>query len=199
MDLPGDLKADIDAIMRTGGEINDLGWGEGAAGNISILRKKECGNAEPLEVHRLVPLLRKIRGWTVVMSRSGSSFKELYSDPEGSLGIYRIPSSGGEVHLIWGSGPPTTEMMAHLLTYDRIGDDGAAIIHIHPPPGFRLRDPSGVKVIPPLPPGSMELAVETANSAAGKCVILWEGHGLVSIANGPEKALEELISILDAR
>ncbi len=114
--------------------------------------------------------------------------------------------------------PPeaSSEAAMHVEVYRRVASIGA-IVHAHPPavlaltlawPSDPAPDPSllaegevvlaAVGVIPPLPPGSRELASAAAATLTGTPVAVMLHHGAVAVAPTPLQALErmELLELL---
>lgn len=110
----------------------------------------------------------------------------------------------------------SSEVAMHVEVYRRVVGIGA-IVHAHPPAVLALTlawpaDPApdasllaegeavlaAVGVIPPLAPGSQELAAAAAATLAGTPVAVMLHHGAVAAAQTPQQALErmELLELL---
>ena len=179
------------SICDTARELEARGWAKGFFGNISInLGRPDIGGMIIRGLYHHYLPVEDIIGCTLLITRSGSTMSEISRDPGSHVGAYRI--SKGSLDLIWGEGPPTSEIGSHLLIH-RIGTT-RGIIHCHLDNMGRIEkgevQRNGFGWVGKLEPGSPELA-EATNEAAGRYdTIIWEGHGVICFAGDLQKALD---------
>ena len=181
----------ISSICDAARELEARGWAEGFFGNISInLGRPDIGSMDLRGLYHHDLPVENIIGCTLLITRSGSTMSEVSRDPGSHVGAYCI--SKGSLDLIWGEGPPTSEIGSHLLIHG-IGP-AKGIIHCHLDNMGRIEkgevQRNGFGWVGKLEPGSPELA-EATNEAAGRYdTIIWEGHGVICLAGDLQKALD---------
>lgn len=119
--------------------------------------------------------------------------KEVMERPLLNIGAYRI-EQGSSMSLIYGVGPPSSEIAAHLEIYKALLLDEISILHFHDDPLLErissISDPPDwIRMIPELLPGSLELAKTSAEEASSSRLLVWRGHGLTVISESIEDAI----------
>lgn len=190
------LVKNIEAIMKTAGRLVELGWAESFFGNISVL-------IDPIDEHLDIissfpaPVeIPVLNGLDILVTRTTSTMEEVANSPEESIGLYRI--NGRSLDLLWGAGPPSSELSSHLLSYST--GRGQAIVHCHMDDVHRLDHnsckehplPKWVKVIGEIEPGSIELAEATRDAIQYHDTILWKGHGALAMTEDLRTCLDRL-------
>jgi rhamnulose-1-phosphate aldolase len=102
-----------------------LGWNERNGGNISlIIDEEEAAQYLDTGASRRNFDTRfdasELAGRIFALTRTGSYFKNVETDPEHNLGIIRINRDGAGASLLWGfsgDGKPTSELPAHLRSH----------------------------------------------------------------------------------
>jgi ribulose-5-phosphate 4-epimerase/fuculose-1-phosphate aldolase len=162
----------LDEFARVARALDAHGWAEGNAGNLS----------------KLMP------DGTIIITGAGTTMAQVATETKRSL--VRLDAEGEKIS---GYYEPSSEVLAHLLTYRAVRDSRAqitALVHTHSPRllAWLSLDPrpqlakdklpeGGVAVNPYFPPGSRELAEASAKAAAsGADLIVWEKHGVIALA-----------------
>jgi rhamnulose-1-phosphate aldolase len=75
----------------------------------------------------------------ILLTATGSSFRELEQAPERNLGVIEVEENGRRYRTVWGyrdGGKPTTELLPHLRAHAariKTGqDEDRAVLHTHP-------------------------------------------------------------------
>ncbi len=187
------------------------------------------GEALGLRIRRaLAEAMRLLHGRGLVNTRGGNASARLRL-PDGTEFIYITPSGAAKPlldpmsiavvspagHRYWGR--PSSELPLHLAVY-HANPRATAVLHAHNPStvqAARLHldlDPGllGVEAkyyigdcishIPPLPPGTEELAAAAAEALRKCSVAVMEGHGAVAVGENPDpvKAVYEALDRLEA-
>jgi ribulose-5-phosphate 4-epimerase/fuculose-1-phosphate aldolase len=193
----------LDAIARVATQINLKGWAEANAGNASV---------------NLTHLLPETgRAWYLV-SRSGSRYREIASNPLDGLILVSIGPDGQQVHPT--GARPTSEWGCHLGLQEHLaalGGECRTVLHAHPDSvilasqldafsgeerlnalmrealaEFPLFMPDGIAFAPSAAPGSEELALCSLQAIGTRKALIWQGHGLVCAGKTPDEALDNL-------
>ena len=131
--------------IRTANDGWEQGWHERNGGNLSYRMKKEevdqvkdyfNENHEWNEIGTNVP---KLAGEFFLVTGSGKYFRNIILDPEDSLAIIEIDSTGSKYQIRWGlvnGGRPTSELPSHLMNHEvKVEETNGAhrvIYHAHP-------------------------------------------------------------------
>jgi rhamnulose-1-phosphate aldolase len=200
-----------------------LGWNERNGGNISLLL--ETGAAEryldggkPPGRINLGFDCRELAGRFFALTRTGSYFKNVESNPEHNLGIIRINSDGTGADVLWGfsaGGAPTSELPSHLLSHiTRLRADSAhrvvmhchatntvAMTFVHPLDEKEFTRtlwrmiteciivfPDGVGVLPWMLCGNDAIGKATAEKMKNFRVCVWAQHGVFAAGRCVDEA-----------
>ena len=170
----------LDEFAYVARALAEHGWGVDNAGNLS----------------QLMP------DGTVIITGAGTTMAEVAVDPGRAL--VHIDAGGEKLA---GYYEPSSEVLAHLLTYEAVRGSRPhikALVHTHSPLllGWAAYDPrpelptnelpeGGIAVNPYFPPGTRELADACAEAAAeGASLIVWEKHGVIALARTLSAGLE---------
>ncbi len=199
----------ISSLAKAAGIIHTQGWAEANAGNVSIKLGK-----------LLQPYLREAGfgdsvspdEWYLV-SRTGSRYRELAEDPQQALMLIR---AGEREEYTPSFAQPTSEWRCHRQLHEKNSHpEHSCILHTHPTelialsstklyadeqllnrtlynllPELNIFLPAGIATTPFAPAGSAELAELSCCHIAGKQALIWERHGLLVLAEDPDKALD---------
>jgi len=184
---------------------------------VSGVELDEARASAVVEVMRLAYLrgLTQVKGGNVSFADRARGV--IYITPSG---VPKYSLKPGDVAIVTFEGErvrgvPSVEFMMHLQIYRRIGES-QAIVHVHPPYTLALVG-SGIQLelgylseaklkvrcytrVPPLKPGSLELAEATAKALAetGCNVAILDDHGVVAYSPlDPFDALDTVESIED--
>jgi rhamnulose-1-phosphate aldolase len=132
----------IDSVARTSRDLWLRGWAERNAGNLSLRLSPDDlagvdlreGAWTDLAVH-----LPELAGDRLLLTATGSYFRELARDPDRNLGVVEVDGNGRRYRVVWGyrnGGGPTSELLPHLRIHAgriRTGQEaGRAVLHTHP-------------------------------------------------------------------
>ena len=132
----------VTMIGKTAANMYRLGYDERNSGNISILLD-ESEVAQYLDlrlVKREIPIgfdAKELAGRILIVTASGSYFKNIAEMPAENLGIIRISPDGKTAELLWGlngGGRLTSEFPAHVMSHiSRLSVDpnNRVILHCH--------------------------------------------------------------------
>lgn len=180
-------------------KLRDHGWAKGSSGNMSI-RLRTPSPGDPGKLSYKAPLkVPELEGSRLLITKAGSTMEEIIGDPEGSLGLFEYHE--GKLDLVWGSGPPTSELSSHLLILSM--KKGNIVIHCHMDAVERFssnhpegRTPSGgFGSVGWFEPGSSELAFATMNAMKEHDTVLWMGHGAISCAGSVDECMGNLLEL----
>lgn len=147
-------------------------------------------------------LSQLMRDGTIIVTGAGTTMAEVAVDPGRAL--VQIDAEGEKLA---GYYEPSSEVLAHLLTYEAVRESRphiTALVHTHSPallvwasldprpelPKGKLPE-GGIAVNPYFPPGTRELADACAEAAAeGASLIVWEKHGVIALARTLSAGLE---------
>ena len=193
------LTRKIDEIRDSAKKLVDMGWAESFFGNISVLMDPIEEDLEVLDTYQSPVEVQELIGLDILITRASSTMEEVANSPEAAVGLYRIGGKGLE--LLWGNGPPSSEISSHLLAYST--GRGQAIIHCHMDDVWAVTSsvirvnppPSGIGIVGELEPGSIELAEATMDALHDNDTIIWRNHGAISMTDGLSKCLEKLTGL----
>jgi len=179
--------------------LRDHGWAKGSSGNISI-RLSTPFSGDPGKLYYNAPLkVPELEGSHILITRAGSTMEEVIGDPEGSIGLFGYHE--GKLDLVWGSGPPTSELSSHLLILSM--KKGNVVMHCHMDAVLRFSSnhpggrtlPGGFGSVGWFEPGSPELAFATMNAMKEHNTVLWMGHGAISCAGSVDECIGNLLEL----
>ncbi len=217
-----EVPALIRRITRIAGWIYSKGWAEANAGNISVrVDRTDDIPIDPQGPPRELPFpMRELDGARFLISGTGRRMREAAETPDQYVGLIRIVDGGTRYRLLWGAGPATSELPAHLGIHAmaaRARPRIRAVIHTHPTdiialshlpdlqdekalndilfrlhPETRVHLPGRIARIPYNIPGSAELGLATAAALRFHDVVLWCLHGVVAVADRLDRALDRI-------
>ncbi len=199
----------INRLCKVAQVIHQQGWAEANAGNVSL----RLGSM-------LLPYLEEAgfsktflcQQWYLV-SRSGSRYRDLADKPETALMLIGV----GEREFYFPiDAVPTSEWLCHKLMHENNDcGDLACLLHTHPTevialsnlpiyenqevlnttlfdilPELEIFLPAGIATAHYAKAGSPILAEISCNRIEDKHVLIWEKHGLIVLAENPDKALD---------
>lgn len=204
-----------------------LGWDERNGGNISLMLDAEDEKlfAGKTPVRRIpIPFSAKeLIGKFFMVTGTGKYFKNVLSDPENNVGIFRISDSGDMAELFWGyadGGKFTSELPAHLMSHIarlKVDPENRVVMHSHPTNLLAMtyvheQDsdkfthtlwqmstecivvfPDGIEVLPWMLCGTNEIGVATAEKMSASRVVVWSMHGIY----GAGKTLDETFGLVE--
>ncbi|HIU24442.1 rhamnulose-1-phosphate aldolase [Olsenella sp. Marseille-QA0557] len=191
----------------------DKNWDEANGGNITYLLTDE----EVAELGYTPGAGRKVdlkvpdgvRGKYVLVTATGSYFRELRDDPDHLLGICYIPEEGDYYEIAYGleDNRPTSEFPAHLATHAaRLAVDPEqrvvmhnhatnvlAMTHVGPTdekeftlalwriiPEAIVLFPEGIGLVPFMVCGTQDIADATLEKMKDRRFVVWQYHGVFS-------------------
>ena len=213
--------------VRTLTEMYRHGWDERNGGNLSLLLDEEdvCGFLDPENVLRVIPTgfgESSLDGKYFLVTGTGVYFRNVETDPEGSLGVVRLKNGGREADLLWGlrGGNVTSEFPAHMMSHAaRLRTDGKnrVVMHCHPADLIAMtyvhsldeREftrtlwkmstecvvvfPDGVNVLPWMLCGTNEIGEATAEKMKTARLVVWAQHGIY----GAGRDLNETFGLIE--
>lgn len=199
----------LERVREVAGQINRAGWAEANAGNISINITDIATPVYPYGKEG-----EQVR-WYIV-SRTGSRYRDLARYPLPHLLL--ISLSDGAETVYPPDANPTSEWTCHRLLQQRLNNahsDCRVVLHAHPDsvillsqldiykqpvllnkalrkalPEFALYLPEGVATAQYAPPGSQELANCSLDAIGNARALIWQGHGLLTLAPDCDLALD---------
>lgn len=218
----------IKEMIETITNLYRLGWDERNGGNISILiDEEELKNyLNPMNSIRKIPLDFKadnLKNCCFLVTGSGKYFKNIAREPEESLGIIRVNSSGDGLDLLWGFSDgslPTSELPTHLMTHQsrlKIDSNHSVVMHNHATHLLAMSFtheldekeltktlwrmcteclvvfPEGVGIISWLVPGTNQIGIETAKKMENVRIVLWPFHGIYGVG----KDLDDVFGLIE--
>ena len=204
------------------------GWDERNSGNISVLLTEQeiAGYVDPSAVLRTIPVdfrAPELAGRYLLVTASGSYFKNISRDPARNLGLVRVSADGDAAELLWGfsgGGTVTSEFPAHLMSHAaRLDVDPAqrVVMHCHPTNLLAMsyvhyldeREftrtlwrmctecvfvfPDGVNVLPWMVCGTPEIGMATAEKMKTARICVWAMHGIYAVG----KSLDEAFGLIE--
>ena len=204
----------------------DKNWDEANGGNITYL----LTDAEVAELGYTPGTGRKVelevpagvRGKYVLVTATGSYFRELRDDPDHLLGIVYVPEEGDYYEIAYGleDNAPSSEFPAHLATHAaRLAVDPEqrvvmhnhatnvlAMTHVGPTnekdftlalwsliPEAIVLFPEGVGLVPFMVCGTQEIADATLEKMKDTRFVVWQYHGVFSAG----KSLHDAFGLLE--
>ncbi len=218
----------IKEIALTADNMYRLGWDERNGGNISYLVPEEevARYFDTTKVLREIPLgfdASALKGKYFLVTGTGKYFKNVKSDPETNLGLFRISNDGKSAQLLWGykdGGKFTSELPAHLMSHIerlKVDPENRVIMHTHPTNLLAMTYvhdldtdkfthtlwqmstecivvfPDGVEVLPWMLCGTTEIGEKTAEKMKSARVVVWALHGIY----GAGKTLDETFGLIE--
>ncbi len=221
-------------FVKTASNMYRLGWDERNGGNISyLLKEEELKDYLDLgKVIRVIPMagiLKSDLDFTPLIEKyflvtgTGKYFKNVESNPENCLGIFRIAQDGKSVELLWGyqdGGRFTSELPAHLMSHMarlKVDKENRVVMHCHPTNILAMTYvhpldeksfshtlwtmstecvvvfPEGVGVLPWMLCGTDEIGIATAKKMNDFRIVLWANHGIY----GAGKNLDETFGLIE--
>ncbi len=187
-----------------------------------------------MEWKSLPVTITDMAGEYVFTTVSGTYFIDMDHMPEGKFCICEVSSSGDSYRVVWGGSKPTSELCGHLLSLAVLKGLGArrAVYHAHPqnivalsyilsPDDKTFSEaiwesetecafvlPDGLGVLGFYVPGTLELAIATADKLKQYSAVLWSFHGIFAtgssiasafgLAHAVEKAAEIKLKVLSS-
>ncbi len=194
-------------------------WSEAAGGNMSIRLDALAKLHE--DDHIKLPIeVPYLAGKAVLLSGSGTRAREIGTNAEPHIGLYKIADDGRHYGWIAGNHNPSMELPAHFAIHNALEQfrpEDKAILHTHPAslialchvPGFdngqtisdkilslqseaRLILPEGIGFVEHELPGSLELGLRSAEQVARHHLVLWQYHGLLATGETLAGAFDKL-------
>ncbi|MCH5209267.1 MAG: rhamnulose-1-phosphate aldolase [Oscillospiraceae bacterium] len=213
---------------KTAANMYRMGFDERNSGNISIiLDENEVGEYLDLSgVIRGIPLdfdAKALGGKILIVTASGSYFKNIADAPEENLGIVRISPDGKTAELLWGlkgGGRLTSEFPAHIMSHAaRLSADNEnrVVLHCHPTNILAMTFvhelderkfthtlwqmctesimifPDGIGLLPWMVCGTNEIGIATAEKMKEFRLVIWAMHGIY----GSGKTLDEAFGLIE--
>jgi rhamnulose-1-phosphate aldolase len=221
--MGGILKAPfMKELIRTCSTMFRLGWNERNGCNISVIvEEDEAAKYLDTGVHlRNFDLsidAAELEGRIFAVTRTGSYFRNVKTDPEYNLGLIRI--NQGRASLLWGfsgGGLPTSELSSHLRSHIvrlRQNKNHRVVTHCHATNTLAMTFvhslddrsftrtlwkmmteciivfPEGVGVLPWMICGNDEIGRATAEKMEKYRICLWAQHGIFAAGNSLDEAL----------
>lgn len=218
----------VKELAATADNMYRHGWDERNGGNISYLIPEE-EVAEFIninQVRRIIPLgfnANELVGKYFLVTGTGKYFKNVNSDPETNLGLFRIAKDGLSAELLWGyadGGKFTSELPAHLMSHIerlKVDPENRVVMHTHPTNLLAMTYvheldtnkfthtlwqmstecivvfPDGIEVLPWMLCGTNEIGVATAEKMKSARVVVWAMHGIY----GAGKTLDETFGLIE--
>lgn len=218
----------VTEIGKTAGNMYRLGYDERNSGNISILLDENTVS-EYLDlrfVKREIEIgfdAKELAGKILIVTASGSYFKNIQSTPAENLGIIRISADGSKAELLWGlngGGKPTSELPAHIMSHiSRLSadHDNKVILHCHPTNLLAMTFvheldekkfthtlwqmctesimifPDGIGLLPWMVCGTNEIGEATAEKMREFRLVVWAMHGIY----GSGRTLDEAFGLIE--
>lgn len=214
-----ELGAGLRQVLKDVAEISqyiwESGWSASCGGNLSVdvtdLLNSDEGVAPDTWDAALPVAMPELAGRSLLVTVSGSRFRDVPRRPEHTLLIMQISSMGDQYRVLWGAegnGRPTIELLPHLKVHGSLRSRGMpqlAVLHTHPQHLIAMthlpeyRNPDFVRVLQTsqttakvflregvgmtrfMPMGSEQLAERTVDLLRGRRAVIWERHGCLAI------------------
>jgi rhamnulose-1-phosphate aldolase len=213
------MKADelYGEIARTASHLASMGWAEANAGNISILLPPGADALEGRTLSEKLPRqVEGLAGRTILVTVSGSRFRNAAVRPERSIVPVKVSLDGCSIERPDGSAPPTSELGTHLMVHALApgrGQETTALVHTHSTsmlalsscdlPSELLEDairrahpeisillPRGVRLLEMMAPGSWDLGEATAKLFGSADCVVWRKHGILGFGGDVDSACD---------
>lgn len=206
----------LDDVAAAARMLVERGWAEANAGNLSF---RAAGSSFRRGTRIELPVsVPSLTGQSLIIKRAGVRMRDLADAPApGLCAVFIIGPRAAQVV----SGPPSSELAAHLAAHARLAVARAAdrvLLHTHPTdlaalsllvdhrrlPGLLARVHTEAPVLLEgrltalrfALPGSVELAGATASALARYQAVVWPAHGIA--ASGPDFASAlDLVELAD--
>lgn len=199
------------------------GWDEANGGNISYLLtddearslKYVPGTGRKLTLVEGIP--DAIRGKYILVTATGSYFREIKDDVEHLLGVIYLPEQGNDYEIVAGlvDNRPTSELGSHITTHAvrlAVDPDQRVVMHNHATHVLAMthtgptneRDftvalwrmitegvvvfPDGVGLIPWCVAGTPQIAKETNERMKTRRCVVWQYHGVFTAGDSMHDA-----------
>lgn len=220
----------MDIIKETTEILNLLyehGWDERNGGNLSYLLEEDEVKkiTDPNHIIKTFKYdfdLSSLNGYYVLITKTGSYFKNMKKEPEKNLGILKVMPNN-TLGLVWGyseGGAPTSEAPTHLKCHiERLKVDPLhrLVIHCHPTNIICMTHicplddkfftetlwkmqtesivvfPEGIGVLPWILCGGEKIGIATADLMAEYRSVIWAQHGLFSTG----RDLDEVFGLIE--
>ncbi len=179
-----------------------MGWGHGSTGNLStLITSRITTRMPPAENFGTDLFLPQLEGKHLLITRSGSRFSDVFQEPEENLGLFRFERGGSSVSLLWGAGPPSSELPTHMFLYAHKTRSINSILHCHldevpridPIMEGQSRElPDWVTWVQDIPFGTVELAQVTLQEIGERDTVYWKEHGVLTASSDLESALNAM-------
>lgn len=198
------------------------GWDEYNGGNVSYRLTENQINSlpedlrdtsfivheNPLEEVPVMPIPDNMQGQYLLITASGSQFRNLKDQPHIDVGIIKLTKEGYQVIAGFNSGKkPTSEIFMHILSHSaRLQQDPKqrVVVHNHATNIViysLLKEvtsesltldlwsvltesivvfPDGISVLPWEVPGTYQIGLETAKQLSSHRLVVWAKHGVLS-------------------
>ncbi len=194
-----------------------MGWAEANAGNISVLLPPSLEAVDGRILSEALPRpVGGLAGRTVLVTVSGSRFRNARRDAGRAIVPVRISTDGERMERPDGSLPPTSELGTHLLVHELAparNVESTALVHTHSTsmlalsssdlPAELLEDaigrahpeisillPRGVKLLEMMAPGSWQLGAATAELFGRADCVVWRKHGILGFGADVDSACD---------
>jgi len=212
----------LQQFMRVSQILANRLWAEANAGNMSMrVDPSELPEYieidENVKFGYSFPVLN---GDWYFVTATKSRARDMERIPSQTIGLVELTEMGARIVCRWGAYPPTSEFPAHMSIYSACRESRPeirAVLHTHPPnliamthlpymqdsgyintalrsmhPEVPILVPDGVACLEFKIPGSMELGTATGEALLKCRVAIWPMHGVVSIAENLDKALDQI-------
>ena len=218
----------VKEMIATTTNMYRLGWDERNGGNISYLLTEEEVSAY-LNVNEVIRNIEipfdgtELAGKYFIVTGSGKYFKNVETNPENALGIFRISETGSSIEVLWGyseEGNPTSELPSHLMSHIArlsVEPENKIVMHCHATHLLAMTFthelnekaftktlwqmcteclvvfPEGVSMIPWIVPGTVEIGEATAEKMKESRLVVWPYHGIY----GAGKDMDEVFGLIE--
>lgn len=206
----------------------ERGWDEANGGNVSyILTDEEAANLEYVPgTGRSAALMGNIpdsmRGRYVLVTATGSYFREIKDDIDELLGIIYLPAEGDDYEIVCGleNNRPTSELAAHIQTHAvrlSVDPEQRVVMHNHATHILAMTHcgptdereftlalwriitegvvifPDGVGLVPWCVCGTPEIAEQTNEKMKTRRCVVWQYHGVFTTG----KSMHDAFGLLE--
>ncbi len=183
----------IDKFKQAAMKLISRDWARSFFGNMSILIDDDYEDLPVKDTFTAGVEVRSLDGDFLIATRTFFTMDDVVNTPEKALGLYKIDRE--QLSLIWGEGPPTSDITSHLLAYST--GKGRALVHCHMDSVTALSGmiplPEGYGWVDKMEPGSIELANATMTAMRSNHTVIWKGHGAISLGDDPKICIERLV------
>lgn len=196
------------------------GWAEANAGNISIdvSSLMEIDDYSYFQKTELDQKYKNLNNKILLLTASGSRFREISDTPLEHIGLIKFSEDGNYKYLLKDF-KPTSELETHLIIHNIESNiKNKVVLHAHPDelialsflkkfkkiefsyhkmfssilPEVDAIIDDGIAYIPFYPPGSLGLVKASERKLNMNNFLIWERHGVVSIAEDLNKAYDKI-------